>query len=153
MAFTPRKSSPRLKSFAYEGRYAYALTLNVRRNASVFVDRDLVEECRNILLAAAEHHGFIVLAYCFMPSHLHLLIAGSDESRLIPFAQRFKQLTGYHFKARYGQPLWQRSFHDHVLRGEEDIAQVAEYIWNNPVRAGLVTNREEYPYSGPLGQT
>lgn len=67
--------------------------------------------------------------------------------------QRFKQTSGYRFKAKRGQPLWQRSFYDHVLRGEEDMEEVAEYIWNNPVRAGLAEEREEYPFWGPRGQT
>ncbi len=67
--------------------------------------------------------------------------------------QRFKQVTGYGFKRRLGQPLWQRSYYDHVLRGEEDTEDVAEYIWNNPVRAGLVTDRDSYPFWGPRGQT
>ena len=129
------------------------ITLTTHRRARSFRNQGLVRLCQDKLVEAAEHHRFAVLAYCFMPDHLHLLVQGSEGSRLIPFVQRFKQATGHRFKARRGEPLWQRSFYDHVLRGEEDMEQVAEYIWDNPVRAGLVVDRNVYPHWGPRGQT
>ncbi|HLB27241.1 MAG TPA: transposase [Dehalococcoidia bacterium] len=152
-AFKPRRSSPRLSAFSYEGLYAYMVTLNTHRRSPSLRSQDLIRECEEAIAAAAAQYRFTVLAYCFMPDHLHLLLQGAAGSKLIPFLQRFKQVTGYRFKAKRGRPLWQRSFYDHVLRTEEDIGDVAEYIWNNPVRAGLVADREAYPYWGPRGQT
>ena len=151
--YTPRRSSPRLSTFSYQGPYAYMVTLNTHRRARSFRRKDLVLLCQEEPVKAAERHRFVILAYCFMPDHLHLLLQGTQESRLIPFVQRFKQTTGYRFKERTGRMLWQRSFYDHVLRGEEDIGDVAEYIWSNPVRAGLVADRDDYPHWGPRGQT
>jgi hypothetical protein len=46
--------------------------------------------------------------------------------------------------------LWHKSYHDHVVRSEEDLLQIAEYILGNPVRAGLVESAAEYPFSGSL---
>ena len=40
--------------------------------------------------------------------------------------------------------LWQRESFDHILRRDEDLIEKAEYIANNPVRAGLVARPEEY---------
>ena len=51
-----------------------------------------------------------------------------------------------------GEHLWQISYYDHVLRVEEaiePIEPIALYIWNNPVRGGLVSHRIDYPHSGP----
>jgi len=60
----------------------------------------------------------------------------------------FKQRTGYAFR-QTNQPLrWQKSYYDHVLRREEDIAVVARYIIGNPVRARLVKGAGEYPFFG-----
>ncbi len=125
------------------------VTINTRRGSPVFRRQDVVRHCEKQLLDVARQHGFDVLAYCFMPDHLHVLLQGSADSRLVSFMQRFKQVTGYGFKRRRGQPLWQRSYYDHVLRREEDKEEMAQYIWNNPVRAGLVTSLDEYPFSGP----
>jgi REP element-mobilizing transposase RayT len=44
-----------------------------------------------------------------------------------------------------GIPRWQEGFHDHALRREEDLRDIARYIVLNPVRAGLVRNIREYP--------
>jgi len=100
-------------------------------------------------MEACSKHGFVVHAYCFMPDHLHLLIEGSELASLAPMMKRFKQLSSYRYKKRTGNSLWQRSYYDHVLRQEEDRNVVAEYIWNNPVEAGLVANCEAYVFSGP----
>jgi putative transposase len=152
-SFKPRRSSPRLNAFSYEGPYAYMVTINTYRRSRWFRSQALIRECEKELAAVAKQCRFTVLAYCFMPDHLHLLLEGAEDSKLIPFVQRFKQVTGHRSKAQQAEPLWQRSFYDHVLRAEEDIEGVAEYIWGNPVRAGLVADREAYPHWGPRGQT
>jgi Transposase IS200 like len=92
----------------------------------------------------------IVLAYCFMPDHFHLLVEGRDASNLIDFMKLFKQLAGYRCKRKLGRSLWQKSYHDHVLRKAEDIGAVARYIFANPVQAGIVQAMEDYPFSGGI---
>jgi REP element-mobilizing transposase RayT len=84
-----------------------------------------------------------------MPDHLHLLVSGQDNSSLTDFVRHFKQLSGHQYKREYGAQLWQISYYDHVLRKEEDLLALARYIWDNPVRAGLVQDRSEYAFSGP----
>jgi putative transposase len=41
---------------------------------------------------------------------------------------------------------WQRSFFDHRLRHDESESDKYEYIRQNPVRAGLVRDADEWPY-------
>ncbi len=143
------RTSPRLKAFDYTGPYAYNLTFVTRRRAKLFNDPCVVELIEATLLQACAKHTFALLAYCFMPDHLHLLISGSSDSRLADFVRLFKQLSGYAAKQKLGAAIWQISYYDHVLRREEDLAQVARYIWDNPIRAGLVDVRSQYPYAGP----
>ena len=45
----------------------------------------------------------------------------------------FKSLAAH----EAGRPLWQRSFHDHVIRDEEDLARLRRYIGENPARWSL----------------
>ena len=144
MRFKPRRSSPRLTSFSYEGSYAYHLILNTRGGLPSFEEGCLVAVCLECLAASASRYGFQIVAYCFMPAHLHLLVAGAHDAPLVRFVQHFKQATGHRHSG-----LWQRSYYDHILRQEEDLEDVARYIWANPVRAGMVDNVLAYPYSGP----
>ena len=147
--FTPRKSSPRLVGFEYKGAYAYFVTINSDNNRPHF-QNDVARQCVQLLLACAEDAKFEITAYCVMPNHFHVLTSGLHEtSDLMRFMQRFKQLTGFAFKKETGEPLWHRSYYDHVLRDEGDIEEIAAYIWLNPVKAGLVTVATDYEFSGP----
>ena len=92
-----------------------------------------------------------VIAYCFMPDHLHLLVEGlSEGADFRNFMRLFKQGSSYQWKQRYRRELWQRSYFDHVLRDDEDTIAVARYILGNPVRAGLVSSPEDYPFLGSM---
>ncbi|OGO52409.1 MAG: hypothetical protein A2148_05790 [Chloroflexi bacterium RBG_16_68_14] len=146
---TRLRKSPRLKDFDYVGPYAYSLTFVTRQRSEVFQDASLVQLVELALLRACAQHSFDLHAYCFMPDHLHVLVSGGADSRLTDFVRLFKQLSGYAAKQKLSAPLWQISYYDHVLRREEDLAQVARYIWSNPVRAGLVDDFRQYPYAGP----
>jgi putative transposase len=42
--------------------------------------------------------------------------------------------------------VWQREYFDRILRSAEDIRTKAEYICENPVRAGLVERVDDYPW-------
>jgi REP-associated tyrosine transposase len=46
--------------------------------------------------------------------------------------------------------IWQRGFFDHLLRSDESYAQKWNYVRENPVRAGLLTNADDWPYSGEI---
>jgi len=42
--------------------------------------------------------------------------------------------------------IWQRSYWDHVVKRDEDLRELVERIVQNPVRQGIVEDRNEYPY-------
>ena len=143
------RKRPRLKEFDYTDRYAYHLVLLPKNRKPVFVDKDWATYCARELEAIAIATGFGVLAYCFMPDHLHTLVEGlEDDAQLLRFVQRFKQKTAFEFKRRFGGQLWQQSFYDHGIRRPEDVNFVAQYIFWNPVEAGLVGQPREFDLSG-----
>jgi putative transposase len=101
------------------------------------------------LLRCSEASAFAIFAYCFMPDHVHLLlVAESEGAQLLECVRRFKQVSGFKHRQRTGLVLWQTSFYDRVLRGDEETTSVGRYIWENPVRAGLTEGVRDYPFSG-----
>ena len=59
----------------------------------------------------------------------------------------------YPYLSAYGvhpRPVFPRSFYDHALRQKETLGNVAIYIWENPVRAGIVPCVSAYKWSGSL---
>lgn len=142
------RESPRLDGFPYVGTHVYNLG-TVTRGRMLLIDPETASEAMDALDKACEKYSFTRYAYCFMPDHVHLLVASEDGASMERFMRYFKQLSGYAYKKRTGQSLWQISYYDHVLRAEEAVRPIAEYIWQNPVRRGLVDSPEKYPYSGP----
>jgi putative transposase len=141
----------RLKSFNYVGLHRYFLTFCTVNRHEHFVVREHVDLVFEQIVRAAAQTGFVIVAYCFMPDHLHLLVeAQSESSDGRQFITRAKQFSGYYFKQRFGVPLWQRDGFEHVLRNDEAVLRVARYILENPVRAGLVRRVEDYPFAGSL---
>ena len=144
------RESPRLKSFAYRGHFAYFVTSVTRGRRQWFSEPQTAEACVAALIRSCVQYQFRVIAYCVMPDHVHALVLGEDDSsNLKEMMKLFKQTSSFHFHAQTGELLWQISYHDRVLRGEEAIEDIARYIWANPERAGLVSDFRSYPYSGP----
>lgn len=87
------------------------------------------------------------LAWVLMPDHLHWLLQLGQKQTLSHVIKLFKgrsaAAVNQHLQ-RQGS-LWQRGFHDHALRRDEDQQQVARYIIANPLRAGLVEKIGDYP--------
>ena len=50
----------------------------------------------------------------------------------------------------HAAPHWQKGFFDHILRASESYSQKWLYVAENPVRAGLVKNRTEWPWQGEI---
>ena len=131
------------------GQAQYFLTFCVRDRRSVFVETSVVEDTLAQIQRTANEELFAVLAYCFMPDHVHLLVRGeSDTSDLRRFVKSSKERSGRRFRKRHGERLWQEGYFERVLRNPADARECAEYIVNNPVRAGLVMNAIDYEYAG-----
>jgi putative transposase len=143
------RKSTHLKTFDYVGLYRYFLTFCTANRHPHFVDSQHVDVVLGQVLRAAVDTDFAIVAYCFMPDHVHLLIeARSEASDCLRFIKRAKQFSGYHFRQRFGLPLWQRYGYEHVLRDDEETLGIARYILENPLRAGLVGSIEQYPFVG-----
>lgn len=61
---------------------------------------------------------------------------------------RLKSASARHVNRFIGRQgaLWQRAYHDHALRSEESLREVARYIIANPLRAGLAHRIGDYPF-------
>jgi len=144
------KKRVRLRGFDYRGSFRYFVTICAYNKERVFKDDlFLVNWVTETLREKSSSFGFKVWAYCFMPGHLHILIEGKhNNSDMRKFISSFKQSVGFYYKKKTGLPLWQVSYYEHVLRREEDTTKVARYIFNNPLRKGLVDDIKKYKSLG-----
>lgn len=126
---------------------AYLLTTVTHDRQAIFRDwrlaRLLVTEMRRLHEQQAVHS----LAWVVMPDHLHWLV----QLQSTPLPSLMLQLKSRSAivinRARDSSGrVWQKGFHDHALRLEEDLPTTARYIVANPLRAGLVKRIGDYPH-------
>jgi len=141
----PQGHRLRAGRFSESGRI-YLLTAVVHERKPLFADwrlgRLLVQELRS----AEDLQLARSLAWVVMPDHLHWLVE-LDGCSVESLAQRIKSRSAKAINAaRQTQGrVWQRGFHDHAVRKEEDIQTLARYVVANPLRAGLVERIGDYP--------
>src|SRR5712692_3399406 len=96
--------------------------------------------------------GAFVGRYVLMPDHVHLFVAFQPGT--ITLSAWMKSLKNSLSKVLRAMgkisPHWQDGFFDHVLRSSESYEQKWLYVRDNPVRAGLVTRAEHWPYQGEI---
>ena len=92
-----------------------------------------------------------MFAYVVMPSHIHLFFEINSELSLKGELEKLKRWTGRRAaeidKQFQGRRFWQTEWFDHWSRSDEEDEQIARYIRQNPVKAGLVDHLEQWPYS------
>lgn len=88
------------------------------------------------------------LAHVVMPDHLHWLVQLQRYATLQDIVRRVKGRSARRINLTTSSPLqiWQSGYHDHAVRAEEDIEDIANYLIHNPVRAGLVADVNAYPF-------
>ncbi len=147
-----RTKKHRLERGFYVGTQTVAYTLCVCEHRKLFADAEVVERFLAALKLYADGEACLVPIYCFMPDHLHLMIRGrTDGSDMARVVAQFKQRTGRWLRLNRPGFRWQPSYYDHVVRMSEDWQNQALYILNNPVRAKLIEDPYEYPFTGSIG--
>jgi len=139
----------RLPGYSYKGPQQYFLTICTFERRRHFVEHEGVQRVHEQFVRTSGEFAFAILAYCYMPDHLHLLVEGvSEDSSLPPFVALAKQRSGFGTRTLLLPRLWQTGYFERVLREEDDTFNVARYVVQNPVRAGLVRSPVEYPFLG-----
>ena len=123
----------------------YYLTLCVEGRLYVLANKPMDERMVSFLLDSPKRYEWWPTQYMLMPDHLHLIAhQGHHGTALGQWIKALKAVTGQrNFK-------WQEGFFDHLMRRDESEAKKWEYIRQNPVRAGLVERREDWPYGGRI---
>ena len=159
----------RLAKEFYRGEVSVAFTLCIRNDAASDIDvvsdinvasgfslslskPQIVNTFTEILTSIVEKTGCIVPVYCFMPDHQHLMITGTkSDSDIWKVIVSYKQKTGFWMAKNKPEIRWQKDFYDHIIRVNKDVATQIRYILDNPVRKGLASSWEEYPFKGAIG--
>ena len=142
----------RLPRQSYRGQRSVAFKLCFKGSRQLLIRPQTAALFAGILASAAARADCIVPVYCFMPDHQHLIITGIGQaSDIWKTIVGYKQSTGFFLSVYHPHLRWQKDFYDHVIRTHQNIANEVRCILDNPVRKGLVSTWEGYPFKGSVG--
>ena len=134
-------------------RVIYFVTACYAHRRRVFGDALAVKIALESLIKCAKKTEWNVPQVCFMPDHVHLMLQPmrEREQQLSNVIQRWKSSSKQRLnQAGIAGDVWQREFFDRMLRSDERLTDKWRYTEMNPVRAGLCSVPEDYPYLGSL---
>ena len=151
----PKRKIVRLPDFGYGAGAWYFITVCTKDRARLLgqivgaADQPPVQTClsaigqiaaRNLLAIPAHLPGARVEQYVIMPDHVHLILSITDAERqtggvyAAPTVPRVMNAWKGSVSRAAGRSVWQRSYHEHVIRGPQDLAEIRQYIENNPLQ-------------------
>lgn len=152
----PERKRLRLRGFAYAFPGVYFVTICSAGTRPVFGS---VSEGKTVLNAVGEmvcaewyalaerFAGLVLDEFVIMPNHLHGVLARVEEGLAPPARLTLFEVIGT-FKSistvkvnkllrRRGVALWQRSYHERIVRDGEDLRKIQRYILENPLMWSL----------------
>jgi REP element-mobilizing transposase RayT len=158
----PQRKNHRLTPAVYAAtEYAYYFTVCARHQGAPFRNPQLADTVIDSLLWTKNRYRWLLFCYCLMPDHLHFVCRlteqdvkeinagarGVQPEGVLEHLGRFKSYTtSQSWKLGISGKLWQKSSYDRVLDLDRPFVEVIEYVLNNPVRKGLVSDWQEWPY-------
>ena len=137
----PRK--PRIEIAGY-----YHIVNRGVEQRTVFLEADDYEYFEELLCFYLESYNIILHNYCLMSNHYHLLIE-IEEENLSKFMKQLNANYAIYFNKKYGRTghLWQGRFKSWYVTDEAYLYTLMIYIEQNPLKANMIQELGEYPYS------
>ena len=98
---------------------------------------------------AAEKYEVSIHAYCLMPNHVHLLMTPASKSGISRVLQDLGRRYVRQINDQYQRrgTLWEGRYHACLIEDSAYLLRTYRYIERNPLRAGLVDQVADYPWS------
>lgn len=138
--------------------HVFFITICTAGKRPYFSNHDICELILSELHYRRAKKEIKLFCYCIMPDHIHMLISleknytekigAFGERTLQNWVSAFKRhASGIGRRLHNINPFWQTNFYDHIVRSDESLLEICQYILNNPVRKRMVPTWEEYSYS------
>ncbi len=148
----PKRKRTRLQGYDYGIAGAYFISICTKERRQILSEivggdahiapenklSELGEVCKQkILNIDKTYENVTVEKYVIMPNHIHLLLqihgsmwASTPTKTVSDVIRSFKIMVSKEIKI----PIFQRSFHDHIIRDKKDYEKIWEYIDTNPIK-------------------
>ena len=106
---------------------------------------------KRLILAAMDFYrrrgDFKLYGFVIMSNHIHVIIHPAPGVLLARIVNGIKTWTSRRNSAKPSGSLWERRYDDNRIKSDKELRSIVQYIHNNPVRAGIVSDPQAYPWS------
>ena len=139
---------PRLARNLVDNGYYHIVTRGLDRRRLFRYKQDY-ELFLNTTAKYLKQYKVYILHYCLMPNHLHFLMKAGVASDLPKLMQVILQVYAAGFRKKYKSTgfVFQNRYKSRLINDDDYLLECARYIERNPVRAKIVGDTSEYPWS------
>jgi REP element-mobilizing transposase RayT len=143
----PPRKPLRLPHYDYASPGAYFVTICTHGRACLFGSINGSEAAlsyeggivRKVWSGLPAHYPNVALdEFVIMPNHVHGILVIHDEGGrpLSEMVRGFKAFSTRELQSNglTRTPVWQRGYYEHVVRDDDDLTAIREYIRNNPLK-------------------
>lgn len=127
----------------------YHIITRGNQKQRVFTEPIDYEMYLSILNKYKKRHKFKLFAFCLMPNHVHLVIEVKEAHKLNKIMRGLNLSYTLYFNSKYEKVghLWQDRFKSKIIEKGSYLLGCINYIEANPVRASVVPEIHNYPWS------
>ena len=142
---------PHLQSFKKQS--LLFLTVCTAKRRPLLANSESHEVLRTVWTKSAGIDDWYIGRYLLMPDHVHFFARpGFQAKPLADWMKSWKSISSRRIaiSMKVTPPAWQSEYFDHFVRSAASYQEKWDYGRANPVRAGLVSRTEDWPFQGVL---
>lgn len=115
----------------------------------IFNTADDINYYISLMYKLINDYNINIIAYCIMNNHAHLLLQVKSVDHLSKFMQRLNTSYSRFYNKKYSRVgfVFRNRFKSEGIYSEKQLLNCVNYIFNNPIKAGICSTPQEYPYS------
>ena len=142
------KSMPRYPRNFIKTSYFHVMTQGINKSY-IFEKGEDIKYYIKIMYELKKEYNIKIIAYCIMNNHAHILIQTEDVKELSKYMQRLNIKYGKYYNKKYKRVgyVFRDRYRSEGIYNEEHLYNCINYIYENPVKAGICDVASKYPYS------
>ncbi len=143
----------------------YFITSTIIEWTPLLINEALMQIMINSFKFCQKEKGLLIYGFVVMPNHFHMIVS-MEQPKKIPYVIRdlkrhtSQEISNYlkannknglfWLKQFYGKKIsnvWQKGYHPVLIKSEKWFREKLDYIHQNPVKKGFVTQQDDWKYS------
>ncbi len=139
---------PRIARKYLENGFFHVMIQGIKKE-EIFYKKEYKEKYIELMKIFLQKQDVKIIAYCIMNNHAHLILYAEEMQELTKFMERLNTTYAMHYNKHENRVgyVYRDRFKSKELYNQDYLTKCIKYVHMNPVKAGIVSKEEHYPYS------